>query len=55
VLDRGSIAIDTNVVIYAFDRSSEIEKRETARSFLLAQGAFRFAYRCKSRRNVFVS
>ncbi len=38
MLDLGSIAIDTNVVIYAFDRSCEIEKRDTARSILARAG-----------------
>jgi len=40
VLDLGSIAINTSVVIYAFNRSSEIAKRETARSILARAGRF---------------
>lgn len=40
MLDLGSIAIDTNVVIYAFDQSANIEKRETARAILARAGRF---------------
>lgn len=40
MLDLGSIAIDTNVIIYAFDTSSSVDKRETARSILGRAGRF---------------